>query len=75
MRSKTDDATMLTYFPSQDTAKVFGGCRSTCKFFMGGERWRSSIITNYIGIVRAGRDENSETFALQHVKLLSMGHW
>lgn len=63
MCSKTDDAIMLTYFTSQDTAKVFGGCRSTCKFFVGGGGGGRSITTNRIGIVRAGRDENSDTFA------------
>lgn len=27
---------MLTWPLSQDMAKVFGGCRSTCKFFVAG---------------------------------------
>lgn len=43
-------------------AKVFGGCRSTCKFSVEGGG--GSVITNHMGIVtiylrvlRAGRDE------------------
>lgn len=36
MGSKISDAIMLTCYLSQDTGKVFGGCRSTSKVFVEG---------------------------------------
>lgn len=55
MGSKISDAIMLTCHLSQDTGKVFGGCRSTSKVFVeGGGRGGApggSITTHYMGTV------------------------
>lgn len=43
MGSKISDAIMLTCYLSQDTGKVFGGCRSTSKVFVEGGGGRGGV--------------------------------